>query len=151
VLAHRLPVPQVADAAALALPLGSAIGRVGCFLNGCCGGAETTGLFGVTFPGGAGPVIPTQLVDSVANLLIFATVLHVAVRVAPRAGALWWTFLALYGVSRFLVEGLRTTPQVALGLTQAQWISLPVAIAGIGGLVRMRGRGRAAVTGGDDG
>jgi prolipoprotein diacylglyceryltransferase len=64
---------------------------------------------------------------------------------------LWWTFLALYGVSRFLVEGLRTTPQVALGLTQAQWISLPVAIAGIGGLVRMRGRGRAAVTGGDDG
>jgi phosphatidylglycerol:prolipoprotein diacylglycerol transferase len=151
VLVRRLPVPQVADAAALALPLGSAIGRVGCFLNGCCGGRETAGLFGVTFPGGAGPVVPTQLVDSAANLLIFAAVLHIAVRLTPRAGLLWWTFLALYGVSRFIVEGLRTTPHLALGLTQAQWISLPVAIAGIGGLFWMSGHGRAAVAGGDDG
>lgn len=137
VLLRKLPVPVIADTAAMAVPLGSAIGRLGCFLNGCCSGRETTAWFGIVFPGATGSVLPTQLLDSAANLLIFATLLHLAVRVVPRAGILWWLFLGMYGVSRFLVEMLRTNPPLALGLTQAQWISIPMVVAGAGGLAWM--------------
>jgi phosphatidylglycerol:prolipoprotein diacylglycerol transferase len=135
VLFKRLPVPAIADGAAMAVPLGSAIGRLGCFLNGCCSGRGTDAWFGVVFPGTSSAVVPTQLIDSAANLLIFFALLHLAVRVRPRAGTLWWSFLALYGVSRFLVETLRVNPPLALGLTQAQWISIPLAVAGLAGLV----------------
>jgi phosphatidylglycerol:prolipoprotein diacylglycerol transferase len=137
VLARKLPVPVIADGAAIAVPLGSAIGRAGCFLNGCCAGRETAAWYGVVFPGTVARVVPTQLIDSAANLLIVATLLHLFVRIRPRAGFLWWLFLVLYGVSRFLVETMRTNPPLALGLTQAQWISLPVVAAGAIGLAWM--------------
>jgi len=135
VLYRKLPVPVIADTAAMAVPLGSAIGRIGCFLNGCCEGAPTRLPFGVVFPGQSTSVLPAQLIDSFANLLIFATLLHFAVRTKPRPGALWWAYLMLYAVSRFLVEGLRVNPTYALGLTQAQWICVPVFIAGVAGAV----------------
>jgi phosphatidylglycerol:prolipoprotein diacylglycerol transferase len=150
VLARKLPIGVIADGAAMAVPLGSALGRIGCLLNGCCAGRVTTGWFGVTFPGAVARVVPTQLVDSAANVLVFAVLLHLSVRTKPRAGTLWWLFLVLYGVSRFLVEMLRTNPLLALGLTQAQWISLPVIVAGACGLVWMRRRTSAPEVGGDD-
>lgn len=134
VLVRKLPIPVIADTAAMAVPLGSAMGRLGCFLNGCCAGRETDAWFGVVFPGNAARVVPTQLVDSAANLLIFGVLLHLAVRNRPRPGILWWMFLVLYGVSRFLVEMLRTNPPLALGLTQAQWISVPIVVIGACGL-----------------
>jgi phosphatidylglycerol:prolipoprotein diacylglycerol transferase len=137
VLIKKLPVPVIADGGAIAVPLGSAIGRIGCFLNGCCAGRSTSAPFGVVFPGAAGPVLPTQLIDSAANLLIFATLLHFAVRGRLRPGVLWWLFLVLYGVSRFFVETLRTNPPLAFGLTQAQLVSVPVVVAGVAGLAWM--------------
>ncbi len=143
VLIRRLPAPVIADGAALTVPLGSGIGRLGCFLNGCCAGRPTSAFFGLTFPGGAGPVVPTQLIDSAANLLIFAALLHFAVRHRLRPGLLWWAFLVLYGVSRFLVEMLRTNPPLALGLTQAQWLSIPTVLAGAASIAWMLRRGPA--------
>jgi phosphatidylglycerol:prolipoprotein diacylglycerol transferase len=130
----RLPIPVIADGGAMAVPLGSAIGRLGCFLNGCCSGRPTDAWFGIVFPAASAKVIPTQLIDSAANLLIFFVLLHLAARVHPRPGVLWWAFLALYGTSRFLVETLRVNPPLALGLTQAQWISIPMVVAGLAGL-----------------
>jgi phosphatidylglycerol:prolipoprotein diacylglycerol transferase len=147
VLIRRLPVPVIADGAAIAIPLGSAIGRIGCFLNGCCAGRPTDAIIGVVFPGASVPVLPTQLIDSAANLVIFAALLHFAVRRRWRPGLLWWLFLVLYGISRFLVEMLRTNPPLALGLTQAQWISLPIVLAGLAGLAWML-RPRAEDAGG---
>ena len=134
---RKLPVPVIADGAALTVPLGSAIGRLGCFLNGCCGGETTSAWFGVTFPGATVPVVPTQLLDSGANALILAVLLHLAVRHRPRPGILWWSYLALYGASRFSVEMVRVNPQVAFGLSQAQLISVPVFLAGVAGLAWM--------------
>jgi phosphatidylglycerol:prolipoprotein diacylglycerol transferase len=134
VLVKRLPIPVIADGGAMAVPLGSAIGRLGCFLNGCCSGRPTDAWFGIVFPAASAKVIPTQLIDSAANLLIFFVLLHLAARVHPRPGVLWWAFLALYGTSRFLVETLRVNPPLALGLTQAQWISIPMVVAGLAGL-----------------
>lgn len=138
----KLPVAVIADGAALTVPLGSAIGRLGCFLNGCCAGEVTDAWFGVTFPNAGVAVVPTQLVDSLANLAIVAVLLAVYLRRRPVPGALWWGYLVLYGVSRFSVEILRVNPPLAFGLTQAQWIAIPVALAGVVGLAWMLGKVR---------
>jgi phosphatidylglycerol:prolipoprotein diacylglycerol transferase len=140
---RRLPVGTVADTAALTVPLGSAIGRLGCFLNGCCLGRPTTEWFGVTFPSTPGPVIPSQVLDSGLNLAIFGALLLVASRRVPPSGSLWFAFLTMYPVTRFLVEMTRVNPSVAFGLTQAQLISVPVFAAGVAGLVFVLRRARA--------
>ena len=50
---HRIPGRTAADIGAPCIALGIAIGRIGCFLNGCCYGAGTTLPWGVTFPYGS--------------------------------------------------------------------------------------------------
>jgi phosphatidylglycerol:prolipoprotein diacylglycerol transferase len=50
---HRPPVFKLADAIAPSLALGIAIGRIGCFLNGCCYGDYCTQGPSVRFPYGA--------------------------------------------------------------------------------------------------
>ncbi|MDO8963866.1 MAG: prolipoprotein diacylglyceryl transferase [Coriobacteriia bacterium] len=134
-LYRRLPFPVIADVAALAVPLGSAIGRVGCFMNGCCAGGPTGAWYGVLFPGGATSVVPVQLLDSGANLAMFAVLTYVAVRRKPRAGTLWWAFLTAYPAWRFAIEFVRVNPPVLWGLSQAQFISIPLFVAGVVGLV----------------
>ncbi len=47
---HKLPVLKFADIVAPCLVLGLALGRVGCFLNGCCYGGLCDRPWAVTFP-----------------------------------------------------------------------------------------------------
>lgn len=47
---HKLPVLPVADLIAPSLPLGLAIGRIGCLMNGCCFGGVCDQSWAVTFP-----------------------------------------------------------------------------------------------------
>ncbi|MHB8840162.1 MAG: prolipoprotein diacylglyceryl transferase, partial [Candidatus Aquicultor sp.] len=46
---RKLSVGKVADMVAPAMAVGSAIGRLGCYANGCCYGKETSSFLGVTF------------------------------------------------------------------------------------------------------
>ncbi len=51
-----LPLLPMADIIAPSMALGQAIGRIGCFLNGCCyGGVCLTASYALTFPPGSGP------------------------------------------------------------------------------------------------
>jgi phosphatidylglycerol:prolipoprotein diacylglycerol transferase len=47
--AYRLPRWRTADASALGIAMGQAIGRLGCFSAGCCWGEPTTSAWGVQF------------------------------------------------------------------------------------------------------
>jgi phosphatidylglycerol:prolipoprotein diacylglycerol transferase len=47
---HRLPLLAMADLVAPSLMIGLAIGRIGCFLNGCCYGGQSDWPWTVTFP-----------------------------------------------------------------------------------------------------
>jgi phosphatidylglycerol:prolipoprotein diacylglycerol transferase len=47
---HRLPLLAMADLIAPSLAIGLALGRIGCFLNGCCYGGQTDWPWAVTFP-----------------------------------------------------------------------------------------------------
>jgi phosphatidylglycerol:prolipoprotein diacylglycerol transferase len=59
-----LPILPIADVIAPSMALGQAIGRIGCFLNGCCyGGVCLTASYAMTFPPGSGPYVD-QTVNS---------------------------------------------------------------------------------------
>lgn len=55
---HRLPLLALADLLGPPIMLGLALGRIGCFLNGCCWGAMCgDSALGVTFPQGSPPFV----------------------------------------------------------------------------------------------
>ena len=143
---HGIPVKTFADCVASALPVGQALGRIGCFLVGDDYGRETTLPWGVRFPEGSPPidvpVHPTQLYE-VAWLLPVAGLLWARRRRSP---FLFGEYLALNGVGRLVIEHWRVNPRVALGLTEPQWIGIALIALGLGGWLYFRARagGRAA-------
>lgn len=105
---------NVTDIMVPSLALGIAFGRIGCYMNGCCFGNVCDVPWGVVFPESslAGSVYPhqhihpTQLYETLAMLALFAILLW-RDRAPFREGVLTGKFLALYGVWRYFVEGLR--------------------------------------------
>ena len=102
----KLPVGVVADAVGLALPLGLAIARIGCFLNGCCGGKPTGMPWGVTFPGTMQAVHPTQIYEIILDLAAFAVLLGIR-KYMKKDWDLFLISMALYASIRFFVEFFR--------------------------------------------
>ena len=130
------------DTGALGLTVGLAIGRVGCRLSGDGDwGTPTSMPWGVAYPHGTAdwPHPPgvyvhlAALYELVGRLGIFVLLLSLRSRLAP-AGALFAVYLLLSGVTRLLVEFVRTTPPLLFGLTEAQWTSAALALGGGGWL-----------------
>ncbi|MCS6925698.1 MAG: prolipoprotein diacylglyceryl transferase [Candidatus Binatia bacterium] len=135
---YGLPWRETMDAVAPAIALGHGIGRIGCHLAGDgdwgppttlpWGVAYTQAIIGWEYPPGV-RVHPTALYESAAYLLIFALLWRC--RTIPhRPGALFWGYLLLAGVARFLLEFVRLNPPLLLGLSLAQVLSLVVAAIG---------------------
>lgn len=74
-LRHRLNVLDVLDAVSPALALGLAVGRIGCFLNGCCFGAicEPSASYAVHFPRVWGKAAEDDNASAFPGLLLRAT------------------------------------------------------------------------------
>jgi len=116
------------DGFAVALPLGQAIGRVGCFLHGCCGGIALAG----------GGRHPAQLYEASLDLGLAAGLWLVRAR-PRREGHLFRTYLVGYAVIRFALEPLRGDTGLRLGpLTLVQWACALAALAFSWTLVRAR-------------
>jgi phosphatidylglycerol:prolipoprotein diacylglycerol transferase len=123
---RKLRFTEIGDIVAPSFAIGIAIGRLGCFLNGCCYGhvSETCGIsfpardfppayadqlkHNLIEPGAAHsmPVIPTQLYAALDNLVIFVLLLLVGRR-KPFSGFLIWLFIGLYGLQRFILDFFR--------------------------------------------
>jgi phosphatidylglycerol:prolipoprotein diacylglycerol transferase len=132
---RRFPIPAFADFAITGVPLGHAIGRLGCFMNGCCFGRASDMPWAVSFAAGdavgLGPVHPTQLYEAIANLGVYAVLLWFYHR-RRRDGTVMALYLLLYPVSRFLLEFTRGDPRQHLGaLTIAQGVSIGLFAAGV--------------------
>ncbi len=133
---RSVPVLGWFDALAPCIAAGHAIGRVGCFLGGCCYGLPTDLPVGVVFPEGSlpyaqygsTPLHPTQLYEAAFLLLIFFLLMTM-----PQKGA-FARYLILYGAGRFLIEFLRADDRGSLPLcpffTPAQGISLVLILIG---------------------
>lgn len=117
------PILKLCDFFAPIVPLTQAIGRLGCFFNGCCYGKETDAWFGVVFFGDTVPRIPVQLFEAGA-LAILSTALFLLAKKNRQPGALLIDYLIFYSASRFLLEFLRGDQQHYALLTLPQWTSL---------------------------
>jgi phosphatidylglycerol:prolipoprotein diacylglycerol transferase len=116
------------DLFALALPAGEAVGRIGCFFNGCCFGVTSDAPWAV-YQHGAWRH-PAQLYTSVVALGIFVVLWNLRDRM-PGEGDLFKVYIALFGASRFLLEFLRERTLASRGLSTAQWVCLELAAGGI--------------------
>lgn len=122
-LVKRIPVLALADYGVPGLVLGHGIGRIGCFLNGCCYGGATDSPLGVAMAGANR--WPVQLFEAVFNIGLCLFLNAIYLRRRPAHGRVLALYLAVYGIWRFGIEFLRADARVeALGLSAAQWTSL---------------------------
>ena len=123
---HRLPLLKVLDLVTPAVILGYSIGRIGCFLEGCCSGKVTHLPWAVHFPLLEGLRHPTQLYSSFLALLIFFFLIRLAKRQSYTGQVFFWG-IVLQSCYRFGIEFLRENP-LYYGLSSAQWIALGLVI-----------------------
>ena len=96
------------DAVALSLPIPLFLTKVGCLLNGCCHGKDSSMPWAIAFPEGAYsappgvPTHPTQLYELLVIVLIFV-VFKILDQQRWRGTMLFW-LLALYGLGRAITE-----------------------------------------------
>ena len=111
------------------VPLGHAIGRVGCILAGCCHGVSYNGIFAV-YNGYANPpgmYFPIQVVESVLNMMLTIILLHFTRKIRKTYSVLL-LYLISYSIIRFVLEFFRgdTIRGLACGLSTSQWISIVI-------------------------
>jgi phosphatidylglycerol:prolipoprotein diacylglycerol transferase len=133
-----LPLAKIADCVVPGMLLGLAIGRVGCFLNGCCFGGPCDLPWAVRFPegtapaamypaaaGGSVPLHPAQLYAAI-DAAILAAIAVAYTPLARRDGEVFALVLTLHPISRILLEIIRVDESPALGtpLSISQLMSL---------------------------
>jgi phosphatidylglycerol---prolipoprotein diacylglyceryl transferase len=133
----KLPLWKTADVLAPSIALGSVFGRTGCLLNGCCYGRPTDLPWGIRFPAdhatGGVSVHPTEIYDGLLNLVLYFFLAWLF-RHKKFDGQIFATYLICYAVTRSIVEYFRgdySNLHYHLGLTPAQWISVPIFVAGL--------------------
>ena len=143
--ARKLKMLPVLDVLTPSLALGQAFGRIGCYLHGCCYGVpvHAGAWYGCVFPANSGPydphalipippgtpLWPTELVSSFDLFCIFI-ILSLFYRHQRRSGEVIALFLILCSVERFTVEFFRGDTRLPGQLSEAQWISIGLFVAG---------------------
>jgi phosphatidylglycerol:prolipoprotein diacylglycerol transferase len=125
-----------ADYFAVALPMGHAIGRVGCFVNGCCPGR---------------PPHPVQLYESAGLIAISLVCVCLLKRVETSRlarGTSFCGYLFLYGLLRLLLDPFRADgrPERLWGLSYQQGFAIAfILVAGVGAFVINNNRHRSVI------
>ena len=151
---HKLSWLLVSDWVAPYLILGHSIGRLGCFLVGDCYGKPCELPWAMTFKNGLPPttfssfqynypeifnkssfqslysasekfiyVHPTQLYESFIYVCIFLYLIKIRENKSYN-GIVFFEYLFLAGLSRFIIEFIRLNPKYIFNLSGAQFISL---------------------------
>ena len=132
----------ICDLAACGAPVGLFFGRCANFINGELWGKETSLPWGVMFSDTGGGAVyrhPSQLYEALLEGVVLFVIMMVLSRKRPPRpqGTFIGTFLACYGVFRFLIEFVRL-PDAQLGyllgtdwLTMGQCLSVPLVVIGI--------------------
>lgn len=150
---HRQGLASFFDFVVTSVPLAHALGRVGCFLNGCCFGSRTVCAgCGVQFPKASIPwysqyhqrllsadapaslpVHPVQLYEAGFNLVVYGLLVWLF-RKRLRPGMVMAVYLMLYAVGRFTLEFWRGDRGERLEVWQlsiGQFISIPLFLLGL--------------------
>lgn len=124
------------DLYALVVPLGHAVGRIGCFCSGCCYGMEYDGPFNVEYSSTLGmtplgvPLLPVQLIEALLLALLFVVLLVVFFK-CKSTGVVTVVYLYSYSFLRFVLEFLRGDVERGLlfNLSTSQIVSLLIVIS----------------------
>lgn len=94
------------DAGILGVLIGHSIGRIGCFLNGCCYGIATNVFWAIKFPNLGDNLLrhPTQLYESFSYFLIFLLLFFYAKRIKLKNGSLFFIGITIDSLARFIIE-----------------------------------------------
>ncbi len=128
----HFPIYDLLDLFAVVLPLGHAIGRVGCFFSGCCYGIPYDGFFSYTYEHTLGdapigvPLLPVQLIESVCLLALFVCVLCIFLLKPQKRGMPAFVYIFGYATMRFILEFFRGDyVRGIFGIfSTSQWISI---------------------------
>lgn len=148
-----IPWLRAADISAPALAIAYGIGRIGCHVAGDGDWGTVTDVpwavaytnaiigwvhpyTGMPYPAGV-KVHPTSIYEFIQSILIFAVLWPLRKKSYPD-GTIFWLYLILSGVARFVVEFWRVNPAVGLGMTEAQWFSLILASLGLWLIIKLR-------------
>ncbi|MCH2174753.1 MAG: prolipoprotein diacylglyceryl transferase [Lentisphaeria bacterium] len=144
----KISIIKLFDFAGFAYPLAQGLGRIGCFLNGCCWGLYTQGPIAVQYPlnfyphvqesaeanlsewgmeipliedqSVCLPVHPVQLYNTAANFISFIILFYFRKKISFKGG-MFTSFIMTYSCLRFLTEFFRGDyAEYYAGLTIAQ-------------------------------
>lgn len=142
----NLPLWKVADIFAPPAAIALAVGRLGCFSAGCCYGRPADLPWAVTFrdPDSLArlniPLHPTQLYESLGGLLMFL-LLIIMKKKKSFDGQLFWSFVFLYSIIRFIIEFFRgseiKTMPFGDPLSISHLIGIPLAVLSVYMLLRL--------------
>ncbi|MGA1824132.1 MAG: prolipoprotein diacylglyceryl transferase [bacterium] len=137
---YDLPILSVMDIIILPGPLAHSIGRIGCFMAGCCYGKSCDWMWAVVFKHKMSlaplhrPIHPTQLYSSFSNLIIFLILVFVN-RKKRFDGQIVSLYLCLYPMSRIVNEYFRADKRTILLFSHFTLTHLISIIAIVSGLV----------------
>lgn len=102
---------SVSSVMAVSIPLFHSIGRIGCYLGGCCYGKETNGFLGIEYRiYGTTKIVtryPVQLYESAFEFFLFITLLILYNKFKKARGFLLQVYLISYSAFRFFIEFIR--------------------------------------------
>lgn len=129
-----IPIGKLADAAAPALILGQAVGRIGCMINGDVFGTPSDLPWAVayTHPNSLAPQLgvpahPAAAYELLWDLVVFGILWKLRMKNLA-SGTLLLMYFSLYSLGRFFITFFREDTIVVLGLSQAQVLALGVMI-----------------------
>jgi phosphatidylglycerol:prolipoprotein diacylglycerol transferase len=126
----------IADMATPSLIVGHILGRFGCFLGGCCYGRATNVPWAVVYPEPALHFLrrhPTQLYEAFCEMAVLTLLLCVERRL--KTGMMFYVYVCLYSIERFIIDFYREEPILWHHLDLAQLISIATLVVGIGGVI----------------
>ena len=130
---------DLADIVVIPLAFGLFLGRIANFINGELVGRITNVPWCVKFKNYQGCRHPSQIYESIKNLVIFSILWFIKDKKLKK-GLMFWSFVLMYSVLRFFVEFFRAPDQqigFILGLTMGQWLNIVMFIIGLYFFVRI--------------
>ena len=121
---------DLADIGVIAVALLGVFIRIGNFVNQELVGRVTDSFLGVKFDNYEELRHPSQIYSSFKNLLLFIILFNLRKVKNLPSGFLFWSFIFLYGLFRFLVEFYKDFP-INYGLTVGQYWSIPLVVLGL--------------------
>ncbi|WP_018130534.1 prolipoprotein diacylglyceryl transferase [Effusibacillus pohliae] len=140
---YNLPFLSFGDILMPSVILGQAIGRWGNFINQEAHGGEVSEEFINHFPAFIKRQMfidghfyhPTFLYESLWDLCVFFILLAILHRFRKFDGQVLFSYMVLYSIGRFFIEGMRTDSLMLGPLRAAQLVSLTLIAAGSGLLI----------------